>query len=244
MSIDMLRMAVHEATRDERIRHKQIFPVQLDFDDPENLERFRDLLGHLTQGEPVLFSLLGNTLANFDDDALLLRQLASLAKEDDRFLLEVASTRGATPELADAAAQEYARGLAFWKFVTSTLTHKTDLEVDRQNVEYLGLVEEGRGVRVNVVYRNSTGRNLTFRLADGSQGQFPEGDTIRLYMTRKYQRGPAFDSLLQQAGMASVHVSGGTFPAGGGPRFGMDVYLLRPAEPGERPVSTPPAIWD
>ena len=245
LSIDMLRMAVHEATRDDGVLHHQVFPVQLDFEDPDNLDQFRELLDRLTKDEPVLFALLGNTLANFDDDALLLRQLGGLLREQDRFVLEVASTRGVTPELAEAAANEYGRSRAFWNFVTSTLTHKTDLPVNRQNVEFLGVVEEEPGgVRVNVVYRNDGGADINFRLADGSQGQFPANDTIRLYVTRKYLRGDGFDQLLRRAGLAALHVSGGSFAAGGGPRFGMDVYLLRRADPGEQPVSSPPAIWD
>ncbi|MBY8849945.1 hypothetical protein K7G98_16375 [Saccharothrix sp. MB29] len=49
--------------------------MQLDFSIPENLAEFRDLVHRMVGDEPVLYSLLGNTMANFDHDAELLAGL-------------------------------------------------------------------------------------------------------------------------------------------------------------------------
>lgn len=244
MSAEMLRMAVQEATRDELLPRSEVFPVQLDFSDVPNLQEFRRLLGHLTQGEPVLFAMLGNTLANFWEDGALLSQLAELLTQQDQLVLEVASTRAVNDELAEAAAAEYARSSTFWNFVTSTLVSKTNLKVTRQNVHFIGEAEDERAIRVVVVYRNDTGGNISFRLADGAHGDLFPDETIRLLVTRKYLRGAALDDMLRRAGLVSVDVHGSPFAAGGGARFGLDLFLLRRASAGEEQGSMPAAIWD
>lgn len=112
ISAEMLRMAVHEPIRDLTIPRDLIMPVQLDFVDRHNLRQLQVLLAGLTRDEPVLFSLLGNTLANVPEDATFLSMLAELVRPQDRFALEIATTGAPTKRLAELAAQEYSRSAA------------------------------------------------------------------------------------------------------------------------------------
>src|SRR5262249_55816300 len=85
-------------------------PPRLGFSAPENVAELRRLLHGMFGDEAILFSLLGNTLANFKNDTELLRMFAGqLLRPQDRFLLEVATTQRLSDILAQEAAEEYER---------------------------------------------------------------------------------------------------------------------------------------
>jgi SAM-dependent methyltransferase len=117
MSAEMLRRAVHESIADETVSRDVVIPVQLDFADASNLTELRTLLDIVTDGEPVLFSLLGNTISNFPDVRSFLAELARLMRPGDRFVIEAATTRELNDRWAEAAAKEYRRSAAFRTFV-------------------------------------------------------------------------------------------------------------------------------
>src|SRR5262249_47227570 len=173
-----------------------ILPIQLDFSTTDNVARLRRLLDKVFGDEPILYSLLGNTVANFEDDALLLAMLArTLLRPQDRMALEVATTEQLGVDLAEEAAEEYGRSRSFREFVTSALMHYTDLQIDMDRVLFLGSVAEHGVLYVKVVYANKPGDADRITLPDRTTVRFPEDDTIRLHVTRKYARS-GIDALL------------------------------------------------
>ncbi|MFJ6673079.1 L-histidine N(alpha)-methyltransferase [Actinosynnema sp. NPDC091369] len=231
MSSEMLRLGTQEATHRVGLRGHRVVPVQLDFSINDNLAELRDLVHRLVGDEPVLYSLLGNTLANFDHDDALLANLTALARPQDLFLLEVATTEELSDDLARDAVEEYSRSRAYREFVTSALLHNTDLTINVDAVQFRGSVEGDRALKVKVVYQNQTGDDILMMLPDRTRVAFPDRDTIRLYLTRKYARR-ALDGIVRAAGMRKVTGTHSDFAV---PRsaqgFGMDLLLLAPGDP-------------
>src|SRR5262249_22299936 len=141
MSGEMLRLGVGDLIRQFELSRNHILQVQLDYSAPESVAALRHLLDRIFADEPILFSLLGNTVANFDDDAELLTMLAqTLLRPHDRLALEVATTERLGPDLADKAAIEYGGSRTFREFVTSALMHYTDLQIDMDSLVFDGSV--------------------------------------------------------------------------------------------------------
>jgi hypothetical protein len=247
MSADMLRLGMRESLRGVRLPRRQVIPVQLDFAIEENLTELRGLLASLVGDEPILYSLLGNTMANFEDDMVLLGRLTRLLRPQDRFLLEVATTDELGEEQAAEAAEEYHRSRAYQEFVTSALLHYTDLTINLDSVLYRGAVEGDRALRVKVIYQNQTGGDVRFVLPDRTKEVFPDRDTIRLYLTRKYARR-GLDAMLATLGMRKLQGTHSGFAAHRSPRaFGMDLLLFSASATGPVPdqrASRADEIWN
>jgi uncharacterized SAM-dependent methyltransferase len=226
LSAAMLRLGLRESRKGVNLARRQIVPVQLDFAIPENMAELARLLHRLVGDEPIVFSLLGNTMANFEDDAGLLGTLTGALRPQDRFLLEVATTDSLSDDLADAAAEEYHRSRAYLEFVTSTLLQYTDLTINFDSVLFRGSVEGDRALRVKIFYQNRTGDDLRIVLPDRTKVAFPDRDTIRLYLTRKYSRRE-LEKMLAVLGIQKLHGIHLAFPSQRSPRvFGTDLLLL------------------
>jgi L-histidine Nalpha-methyltransferase len=245
LSAAMLRIGLRESLKGVSIASHQILPVQLDFAIQENVAELRALLQRLVGDEPVLFSLLGNTMANFEDDVAMLRTLTGVLRPQDRFLLEVATAQSLTDELAFEAAEEYHRSRAYQEFVTSALLQYTDLTINFDSVMYRGSVEGERAIRVKVVYQNRTGDDLRIVLPDRTRVGFPDRDTIRLYLTRKYLPRE-LDKMLANLGMRKLHGIHSGFTSQRSPRvFGTDLVLFATGGDAVPPKNAPTAdeIW-
>lgn len=226
LSAEMLRFGMRESLKGIDVSRRQVVPVQLDFAVDANLVEYRRLLHRMVGEEPILYSLLGNTMANFDEDIDLLGKLTWLLRPQDRFLLEVATTDSLEENLADHAAEEYRSSRAYKEFVTSALQHYTDLTIDMDSVHFRGSVEADRALQVKVIYQNATGTVQRIMLPDRNIVRFEDGDTIRLYLTRKYSSA-AIDDMLSTVGMAkmlSTHSGFASHRSPGG--FGIDLLLL------------------
>jgi uncharacterized SAM-dependent methyltransferase len=189
--------------------------------------------------EPILYSLLGNTIANFPDELTFLRGIAQMLRPQDRLLLEVATTEALGEDLAAAAAAEYAGVLAFRQFVTSALLHYTDLTIDLDNVFFTGQVDQRRALLVKAIYRNRTDETIRVTLPGRMWVGFEPRETIRLHMTRKYWRS-ALPELISSAGLDRLEVQQTELQAvPDAHRFGMDLLLL-----GRSPTSDAGALAD
>ena len=235
MSAEMLRLGVHDPIRGIGLQPDRVIPVQIDFSVAENLSALRTLLTNLLSDAPIVFSLLGNTLANFDDDVELLQMLVEhLLHSDDRLVLEVATTQSLGQDLADRAAEEYRGSDSFTVFVTSALQNYTDLTIDLGSVAFRGSVEDERAIKVDVIYQNQTDADLSITLPGyfGAPTPFRQNDTVLLYITRKYT--PAGLEELVEA--AEVAIAGrvpwrmGGRDRGDGGGFGVDTLVLQPAQ--------------
>ncbi|NJL81754.1 MAG: hypothetical protein HC917_28820, partial [Richelia sp. SM2_1_7] len=65
------------------------------------------------ENNPVLFSLLGNTLANFENDTEVLQILSKLMRSEDKFLIEVAATKDLNHQALQDAVNEYDNSKSF-----------------------------------------------------------------------------------------------------------------------------------
>jgi uncharacterized SAM-dependent methyltransferase len=227
MSTEMLRLGVHEVIRQFKISRSRILPVQLDFSSAANVAELRRLLQRVFGDAPMLFSLLGNTMANFENDTKVLKLLAAaLLRPQDRFVVEVATTQRLEPALAQEAGEEYGRSRTFREFVTSALMHYTDLQIDMESLLFQGTLEEGRSLFVKVIYQNRTGRDFPMTLPDRTTVTFPNLDTILLLVTRKYARS-ALDAVFLDSGVRKLHSSHFELScAPHGAPFGMELVVL------------------
>jgi L-histidine Nalpha-methyltransferase len=230
MSAEMLRICVQPINFLPAIEtfRKQVLPIQLDFSSDENLEELNDLRDRLLDDEPVLFSLLGNTAANFEDDIELIARLTrQLLRPRDRILLEVATVSEVNETTARLAAGEYGRSKAFREFTTSALHQHTDLPLDQDGVSFEGAVEGDRAVAIKIIYRNRSQQEHRMTLPDRDIVSFPPDDTIRLYLTRKYDR-TALNTALRDVDLTVLGVARTEAPAAARSpyRFGLDLILL------------------
>lgn len=137
----MLRLAVRGPIRQAGLPSGRILPAQLDFSSPTNLKVLGAVLRTLVGDEPILFSLLGNTLAIFDDDEELLTTLTALLRPQDRLVLEAATADRLDEELARDAAKEYRQSRSFCEFATAAVLRHTDLRIeDMDTVVFKGSV--------------------------------------------------------------------------------------------------------
>ena len=228
MSPEMLRVGVQESIKGTPLERCKVLPIQLDFSIDNNIINFRSLLNRVSGDEPVLFSLLGNTLANFERDTTLLKTISKLIRPQDRLLLEVAYTDDLSEEAAQEAAQEYSESRAFREFVTSALLQNTDLRVDIDDVSFIGVEEQDRAIRIKALYYNKAGSTVKITLPDRSKVDFPVEDTIRLLLTRKYT-SKGIQDLISASGLSLLSEERSEFPPSENRfNFGMELLLLTP----------------
>ncbi|MGH2507621.1 MAG: L-histidine N(alpha)-methyltransferase, partial [Ktedonobacteraceae bacterium] len=186
MSPEMLRIGVQESAKGSALERRKVLPIQLDFSIKRNIAKCRSFFYDIVKEEPLLFSLLGNTLANFEEDVQLLKTLTTFLRPQDRLLLEVAYTDVLNEEVAEKAANEYAESRRFQEFVISALFQNTDLSIRSEDVLFWGTIEQERAIQIKAVYQNRTHELVQILLPDHSSVPFPPEDTIRLYLSRKY----------------------------------------------------------
>ena len=231
MSSEMLRLGVQRATRGSQLQGSHVLPIQVDFSIERNVDELRKLLDRVINNSPVLFSLLGNTLANFQQDTELLQTISKLMRSEDRLLLEVAITEEINEEAAQNAAKEYAKTKSFKEFVTSALLQNSDLHIDLNSVFFEGIVEVDRGILIKILYRNLTGNKIEVTLPDRSVMNFEDQDTIRLYLTRKYTSN-GIEKTISDCNLVLVDRLHTVLEPRLKNGFGMDLILIAPDSSG------------
>ncbi len=228
MSPEMLRVGVQEAIKAAFFERRKILPIQIDFSIKRNVEECRQLLSNIVDEEPILFSLLGNTLANFENDLGLLKTISGFLRPQDRLLLEIAYTNDFDTEAIQEAAEEYSRSKPFREFAISALRQNTDISISSEDVSFDGMLEQERAIQVKALYRNITNSIMKITLPDSTHVDFPPDDTIRLYLTRKYTKKGS-EEIVTKSGLSflsrepSIHD-----PARSRFDFGMELLLLAP----------------
>lgn len=243
MSSEMLRLGVQRSIRGSQLQGSHVLPIQVDFSIERNVDKLRKLLDKVINDSPVLFSLLGNTLANFQRDTELLESLSKLMRPDDRLLLEVATTEDLSEEAAQKAAKEYAKTRSFKEFVTSALLQNTDLHIDLNSVFFDGSIETDRGILIKILYRNLTGNKIEVVLPDLSVMNFEDQDTIRLLLTRKYTSN-GIDKAISDSKLVLVDRLHTVLEPRLKNGFGMDLILVAPDSSGiNKNSSVANSIW-
>ncbi|MFI5696276.1 L-histidine N(alpha)-methyltransferase [Kribbella sp. NPDC051586] len=243
MSSEMLRMGTLEPVRSARFPVSQVLPVQLDFSITDNMDELAQMLARLVGDDPILFTLTGNTLANFESDEELLSTLTRVLRPQDRLLLEVASTTRLDQASADAAADEYHQTRAFAEFVTSALRYNTDLKINNDRVKFIGQVEDDDALLVKILWQNDTDDEIRMELPDHTEVVLPIGDTIRLYTTRKYSTN-RLKRLTEACQLTPVEAIQSQFRYTRRPNpFGLELLLLAPEAAGQTAHSLADDIW-
>lgn len=224
MSGEMLRVGIAECRKNDDLKRSQILPIQIDFSSRENAAAIWGVVSSVAGDSPALYSLLGNTMANFENDADLLRIVSSTLRSGDKLLIEVATTAEATPQKASRACTEYRRSESFFAFATSALDYYTSLRIDRTCVEFLPSCVDDSSVEVRTVYRNQSASELPLKITTGRQVSLHPNETIRLYLTRKYLESRIL-SMVESANLVVDRVSRSTLNADG---FGSIVVLVSP----------------
>jgi hypothetical protein len=220
-------MGIQEAVKGAPIERHKILPIQIDFSVAKNIDECRDLLERILGEKPILFSLLGNTIANFDRDTDLLRTLSKLLRPQDQLLLEVAYTEDLSEEAVQNATEEYSKSRAFREFVTSALLQNTDLHINIEDMSFIRSVEQDKAICIKAIYRNKSGAPLKITLPDRTEVDFPVEDTIRLYLTRKYTY-KGINTLLGDCGLSPLARERSFFSsAQNHGSFGMELMLLK-----------------
>jgi hypothetical protein len=238
----MLHVGTAETNRDRPGRY--LLPIQLDFSQADNLTELRALLIRLVGDDPILYGLLGNTVANFDQDAELLGTIADLLRPQDRLLMEVATTTSLDEEAAKRAYEEYANSEAYRVYAISALAQHTDLTTDTHSLAFGARPEGNRALRIEAHYQNQTGHDIRFTLPNRALVDFPAGEGIRITLSRKYTA----------SGLAELVGSAGLTPLNERVRppqrrrpsdatFGLDLLLLAPAAQEPAPPSVADDIW-
>jgi uncharacterized SAM-dependent methyltransferase len=243
MSSEMLRLGTLEPVRGARFPMSQVLPVQLDFSIADNIDELGQMLARLVGDDPILYTLTGNTLANFESDEEVLGVITRVLRPQDRLLLEVASTTQLDQQTATAAADEYHQTRAFAEFVTSALRYNTDLKIDDELVKFVGEVEDDDAILVKILWQNDTGAEVRMGLPDHTEVVLPVGDTIRLYTTRKYST-TRLKKITNACDLTPVEAVQSQFRYTRRPNpFGLDLLLLAPGTAREAIGSLADDIW-
>lgn len=218
LSPELLKTAVVESTREMDTDRLVVMPIQLDITREKAMRDLKAVLQELNAGTRMLVSVLGNTLANFQDDAAALRLIANLiSSPTDRLLVELATATEATPESARRAKTEYEGSGSFRRFVMATLSDFTNCRLESpETVRYESNSADGV-VQVTANFTVPKAFNVIFR--DGETFTLKAKEEIELLTTRKYTQS-ALATLL--AGFTEI----ATGPTSYDGEFGLVTKLL------------------
>ncbi|MEG3959603.1 L-histidine N(alpha)-methyltransferase [Microcoleus sp. herbarium2] len=226
MSSTMLRLGVQNATKNIPLKGSHVLPIQIDFSLTRNIEEVSKLLEQIDNNDNKLFSLVGNTLANFPEDTKLLSNIIKLMKDGDKLLIEVATTKSLEKNAVEAAAREYESSSSFRKFVSSTLLQYTNLPIDDyENIYFESSIEpDEKAIFIKIIYRN-LGDDIMVRLPSWENIRFKKGDTIRLYTTRKYTLS-GIDKVISDCKLIPISRSNSFIGRYGDNEYGFGIDLI------------------
>jgi uncharacterized SAM-dependent methyltransferase len=229
ISAEMIRLGIDET---KKLTGLRMMPVHLDFSVTAHLEDLKQLVHRLVDDEPVIYSLLGNTVANIDEDSELLGSIGDMLRPQDRLLLEVSTTSEINDEALDEARAEYSISETYKIHATSALSQFTDLAIDNKMLIFRAEKEDESTIRIETQYENATGEPVVVTLPDHrTQIDFAPEETIRVTLSRKYLPS-GVDKLIAEAGL--TRLSEPPAPRPGRTRrpvFSRDLMLLAKTPP-------------
>ncbi len=220
ISADLLRMGIETSMQDVDDDRVEVLPIELDITDDDALPGLKTVIQELTGESGVLISLLGNTLANFNDDRYMLGQIASLlSSPKDRLFVELATAREASTKTATKAAEEYEGSRTFRDFAMAALREYTDLSLNQGHVYPTAKVIDDSVLQITTHFASDKSQRVT--LKDGDDFDLGKNEEIELYTSRKYTE-EALDEM--RSSFSCVAASSPQRFRGGG--FGITMELL------------------
>lgn len=201
ISADMIRLGIDETRKLTGLR---VLPVQLDFSAVSHLNDLKNMVQRMVDDDPVVYSLLGNTVANTDDDEELLVYVGELLRPQDRLLLEVSTTSDTGEEALREAELEYSSSEAYRIHATSALAQFTDMKIDSRWLVFRSYVEGDRAIRIETHYRNAMGQQTTVSLPNRATITLDDDETVRVTLSRKYLPS-GVDALIGAAGLTRLN---------------------------------------
>lgn len=221
ISPDLLRNSLSVSMRGIDDQRVAAIPVELDVNSDDGVRGLRTIIDAVRGETPVLVSVLGNTLANFDDDHAVLSRLALLLPDErDRCLLELATTDQVTSQTAALAAVEYQGSPSFIRFAIAALREYTDLDLDAGHVTSSAEISDQT---IKITTRFVADESRTVEVKNGDRFALARGETIRLYVSRKYTR-TALEALVADFEMIGVAQQSSSASSD----FGVAALLVRP----------------
>jgi L-histidine N-alpha-methyltransferase len=200
--VDFSAEMLYEGTKNvmEGLRESQstfdknrILALQIDFEDREKVRELRNILDNLCDKRPIIFSLLGNTLANFDNDSDLLSDLSDiLLNSNDLLLLEIARIENIQDDSIKKIKWPYSSSRRFKDFAITSLMQATDAIRKNEWVttecepEKLPQSETIKALKILTYYVNKSNEDFDIRAYFYQPIRLPKDDKIRLYLSRKY----------------------------------------------------------
>jgi L-histidine Nalpha-methyltransferase len=227
ISADILRMSLDVSLRGVDEKSIDVLPVELDITSDIGLDGLRQVIELMTDG-PVLISLLGNTVANFRDDQVMLDRISTLLSSNgDQLLLEVATTERADDDMARLAGNEYEGSVSFRNFVMAALAQYTNLTPESGEVRHQGRVL-GNVLEIATLFMAS--RQLKIYVNDTDHFVLPRRQAIELYRSRKYT-DKSFNQLTRKFTLVGQdHMPYSEY-------FGLLTAMLQAKKDGGRPLS-------
>lgn len=228
ISADLLRMGIETSMQDVDDDRVEVLPIELDITEDDALPGLKTVIRELTGDSGVLISLLGNTLANFNDDQYMLGQVASLLSSPrDRLFVELATTREASTKTATKAATEYEGSRTFRDFAMAALREYTDLTPDQGHVNPTAKVIDDSVLQITTHFTANKPQLVT--LKDGDDFDLAKNEEIELYTSRKYTE-EALNAM--RSNFSCVAASNPERFRGGG--FGITMELLSRRDRGKK----------
>lgn len=172
--------------------------IVCDFSDEDSLSELSMFIGEFSgetkSKQPKLFSLLGNTLANFDDDVLLLKKIALLLSDEDYLLLEVAMIGAIDDNNISESIEEYNQA-AFKSFAIQSVRHCLSgaQPIRDIDIKFKHDIDDGYALKISAYIERDP--SLCFH---DNKRITSKSSEIRVYLTRKYTLS-GVSSLLHQA---------------------------------------------
>ncbi|MFE3541733.1 L-histidine N(alpha)-methyltransferase [Nocardia sp. NPDC059177] len=186
MAVDISTSMLNLGTQETRERMPgRVLLMEMDFEDEDNLEALRAFVAEFAGDEPILYSLLGGSLGNVDDDALFLRNLAAILRPQDRLVLEVATTARLDEVAVRTVERERGGNRSYNEFVTAALAVYTNLTIDTNWLDFSATVVHD-AIRVEGVYVNRGNRDIQLMLPNREFVPFRVGERIEVLVGRRY----------------------------------------------------------
>jgi L-histidine Nalpha-methyltransferase len=213
MSINMIEHSLaYLREHSKTFPYKNILPIEMDISKEHMLRDLRKVLERIIPNkDKILFSIIGNTLANFKDDKSMLKGISDILLDtNDVLLTELSFVNHVDEQIKKGAEREYSCG-SFKKFATGSLVQNTNIDASQEknyHVVVKDMNEENQvsGCIIECRYFNNVNiKNNEFSILQDTPIPFPKGKSILLYLSRKYTNH-GINTLIRKGNLKQIAV--------------------------------------